>query len=168
MRILEAQNAVLTNAEVYTFLSDQAKQYQSQKRRGPNNLESLRGEVGRKIHYCLPRTNYIAYGDAQMIKYFETFPSPLSQKPLPFEVNSIPVLLKRLRPYKISKGECIMVVNMRPTNTAALNTVIEDMENRFSEEKQEEILNIIIEVLGEFPPAEEADEDAMETTEDGS
>ncbi|KAI0113536.1 HRDC-like protein [Nemania sp. FL0031] len=147
MRVLEAQNAVLTNVEVYTFLSDQAKQYQSQKRRGPPNLEALRGE---------------------MIKYFETFPGPLSQKPLPFDVNSIPVLLKRLRPYKISKGECIMVVNMRPTSTAALNAVIEDMENRFNEEKQEEILNIVIEVLGEFPPPAEEDEDAMETTEDGS
>jgi hypothetical protein len=46
MRILEAQNAVLTNVEVHTFLSDQAKQYKDEKRRGPNNLETLRGEVG--------------------------------------------------------------------------------------------------------------------------
>ncbi|KAJ8104948.1 hypothetical protein ONZ43_g7620 [Nemania bipapillata] len=149
MRILEAQNAVLTNVEVYTFLSNQAQQYQSQKRRGPSNLETLRGE---------------------MLEYFETFPGPLSQKPLPYDVNSIPVLLKRLRPYKITKGECIMVVNMRPTSSAALNAVIEDMGGRFSEEKQDEIINIIIEVLGEFPPpppAEEGDDDAMETTEDG-
>ncbi|KAI0876552.1 HRDC-like protein [Hypoxylon argillaceum] len=147
MRILEAQNAVLTNVEVYTFLSGQAQEYQSQKRRGPPNLEALRGE---------------------MLKYFETFPGPLSQKPLPYDVNSIPVLLKRLRPYKISKGECIMVVNMRPTTIEALNAVIEDMVGRFSEEKQEEIINIIIDVLGQFPPhEEEGDEDAMETTEDG-
>jgi hypothetical protein len=103
-----------------------------------------------------------------MLKYFETFPGPLSQKPLPYDVNSIPVLLNRLRPYKISKGECIMIVNMRPTTTATLNAVIEDMTGRFNEEKQEEIINIIIEVLGEFPPpAEEGDEDAMENTEDG-
>lgn len=47
MRILEAQNAVLTNVEVYTFLSGQAQEYQSQKRRGPPNLEALRGEVGK-------------------------------------------------------------------------------------------------------------------------
>jgi len=45
MRILEAQNAVLTNVEVYTFLTDQAKQYQAEKRRGPANLETVRGEV---------------------------------------------------------------------------------------------------------------------------
>lgn len=51
MRILEAQNAVLTNVEVYAFLSDQAKQYQSQKRRGPSNLEMLRGEVGKLSLY---------------------------------------------------------------------------------------------------------------------
>ncbi|KAI3323925.1 HRDC-like protein [Xylariaceae sp. AK1471] len=146
MRILEAQNAVLTNAEVYTFLSDQAKQYKDQKRRGPNNLEMLRGE---------------------MLKYFETFPNPLSQKPLPYDVSSIPVLLERLSPYNITKGECIMVVNLRPTTIAALNAVLEDMEGRFDEQKQEEILNIVIGVLGEFPPPEEGDEDAMETTEDG-
>ncbi|GAW15831.1 hypothetical protein ANO14919_052530 [Xylariales sp. No.14919] len=147
MRILEAQNAVLTNVEVYTFLSDQAKQYQSQKRRGPSNLEALRGEV---------------------LKYFETFPGPLSQKPLPYDVASIPVLLKRLQPYNITKGECIMVVNLRPTASAALNAVLEDMEGRFNEQQQDEIINIVIEVLGEFPPpAEEGDEHAMETTEDG-
>lgn len=54
MRILEAQNAVLTNVEVYTFLSNQAKEYQSQKRRGPNSLEALRGEVRRSSsNHCL-------------------------------------------------------------------------------------------------------------------
>ncbi|KAI1199317.1 HRDC-like protein [Nemania serpens] len=147
MRILEAQNAVLTNVEVYTFLSNQAKEYQSQKRRGPNSLEALRGE---------------------MLEYFETFPGPLSQKPLPYDVNSIPVLLKRLRPYKISKGECIMVVNLRPTTTAALNAVLEDMEGRFSEQQQEAIIQIVIEVLGEFPPPpEDGEEDGMDTAEDG-
>ncbi|KAI1174535.1 HRDC-like protein [Nemania sp. FL0916] len=147
MRILEAQNAVLTNVEVHKFLSDQAKQYQAEKRRGPSNLETLRDE---------------------MLKYFDTSPNPLSQKPLKYDVDAIPVLLKKLRPYKISKGECIMVVNMRPSNTATLNAVLEDMENRFNEEQQEAIINIIIEVLGEFPPPAEEDEDnVMDTTEEG-
>ncbi|KAI1438954.1 HRDC-like protein [Xylaria sp. CBS 124048] len=141
MRILEAQNAVLTNAEVYTFLTEQAKQYQAQKRRGPANLETLRGE---------------------MIQYFETFPGPLSQKPLPFDVSSIPVLLKRLQPYNITRGECIMLVNIRPASNASLNAVLEDMTERFTEQQQEEIISIVVEILGEFPAAENG-EDAMET-----
>ncbi|KAI1369026.1 HRDC-like protein [Xylaria arbuscula] len=147
MRVLEAQNAVLTNVEVYTFLQNQAKEYQAQKRRGPSNLETLRGEV---------------------INYFETYPGPLSQKPLPYDVNAIPELLKKLKAYNISKGECIMIVNLRPTGTVVLNAVLEDMEGRFTEQQQEEIVNIITEVLGAFPEeeeaAEEGDEEAMETT----
>lgn len=51
MKVLEAQNATLTNLEVYEFLNKQAKEYQSQKRRGPGNLETLRREVGR-LHNC--------------------------------------------------------------------------------------------------------------------
>lgn len=45
MKIVEAQNATLTNLEVYEFLNNQAKEYQAQKRRGPGNLETLRREV---------------------------------------------------------------------------------------------------------------------------
>ncbi|KAI1322714.1 HRDC-like protein [Xylariaceae sp. FL0255] len=142
MRILEAQNSVLTNVEVYTFLSEQAKTYHAEKRRGPGNLEMLRGE---------------------MLKYFETFPGPLSQKPLPYEVSAVPVLVKKLREFKITKGECIMVVNLRPTGVVALNAVIEEMETRFNEEQQQRILDIIIETLGQFPPEEE-DGGAMDTS----
>ncbi|KAI1813356.1 HRDC-like protein [Poronia punctata] len=156
MRILEAQNAVLTNVEVYSFLTEQARQYQTEKRRGPANLETVRKE---------------------MINYLETYPGPLSQKPAPFNVEAIPVLLDKLRPYNITKGECIMFVNLRPTTIAALNAILEHMEGRYDEQKQEEILGIIIEVLGQFPPQEEGEDDdgdgdgdgdAMETAEDGS
>ncbi|RYP82113.1 hypothetical protein DL770_005677 [Monosporascus sp. CRB-9-2] len=132
MRILESQNAVLTNLEVHEFLSAQAKEYQEQKRRGPGNLETLRKE-----------------------------------KPPPFDAAAIPALLQRLRVYQISKGEFIMIFNMRPTNIPTLNAVIEDMEERFTQDEQEDIVNGIAEVLGSFPPPPEEDGegDAMQTTE---
>ncbi|KAF3071179.1 putative rna polymerase iii subunit c17 protein [Daldinia childiae] len=149
MKILEAQSAVLTNVEVYTFLSNQAKQYNDQKRKGPTNLETLRKEV---------------------LQYFESPPGPLSQKPLPFDAAVIPELIKRLRQYQITKGECIMLFNIRPTNVPVLNTVIEDMEDRFNSDQQQEILDIVTEVLGQFPQElEDGDqgEGVMETTENG-
>ncbi|KAI1411164.1 RNA polymerase Rpb4-domain-containing protein [Hypoxylon sp. FL1857] len=145
MKILDAQDAVLTNVEVYTFLSNQAKQYQDQKRKGPANLETVRKEV---------------------LQYLESPPGPLSQKPLPFDTTAIPELIKRLRDYDISKGECIMILNIRPSNIPILNTVIEDMEDRFNGDQQQEILDIIAEVLGQFPQEAEG-EAVMETTEDG-
>ncbi|KAI1376025.1 HRDC-like protein [Hypoxylon crocopeplum] len=140
MKILEAQSAVLTNVEVYTFLNNQAQQYQDQKRKGPANLETLRKEV---------------------LQYFEAPPGPLSQKPLPYDASAIPVLIQRLRQYQITKGEFIMLLNVRPSNIPALNIVIEDMEDRFNSDQQQEILDITIEILGQFPqePEEENQED---------
>ncbi|KAI1804512.1 HRDC-like protein [Daldinia bambusicola] len=149
MKILEAQSAVLTNVEVYTFLANQAKQYEDQKRKGPTNLETIRKEV---------------------LQYFESPPGPLSQKPLPFNSAAIPELIKRLRLYQVTKGECIMLFNIRPTNIPVLNTIIEDMEDRFTSDEQQEILNIVTEVLGQFPEEpEEGDQGdgVMETTENG-
>ena len=53
MKIIESQNAVLTNVEVYQFLTAQAKEYQEQKRRGPGNLETLRREVSETgVFFC--------------------------------------------------------------------------------------------------------------------
>lgn len=94
-----------------------------------------------------------------MLQYFEASPGPLSQKPLPYDPAAIPTLFKKLRQYQISKGEFIMMFNVRPTSIPVLNTVIEDMEERFSEEKQNEILGIITEVLGQFPEEEENGEE---------
>ncbi|KAI0602426.1 RNA polymerase III, subunit C17 [Biscogniauxia sp. FL1348] len=146
MKILEAQSAVLTNVEVYEFLNDQAKRYHDQKRRGPANLETLRKEV---------------------LQYLESHPNPLSQKPLPYDTSAIPKLIQRLRPYEMSKGELAMIVNMRPTSVANLNAVLEDMEERFGDDQQQEIVDIVIEILGQFPPPAEEDDqgDAMQTTE---
>lgn len=61
----------------------------------------------------------------------------------------------------------IMMLNLRPTNPVALNTVIEDMEVRFHQDQQEDISAGIAEVLGQFPEEEDgaAEEDIMETTE---
>jgi hypothetical protein len=52
-----------------------------------------------------------------------------------------------------------MIMNLRPTNAGNLNTVVEEMEDRFSDEQQEEIVAIIGEVLGR--PDGEAERQAM-------
>ncbi|KAJ1338478.1 DNA-directed RNA polymerase III subunit RPC9 [Microdochium nivale] len=147
MKIVEAQNATLTNLEVYEFLNNQAKEYQAQKRRGPGNLETLRREL---------------------LQYFEAAPGPLSQKPQPFDTSAIKLLMERLRQHEITKGEFIMLVNLRPTNIPSLNTVLEDMESRYNEEQQEDIVQGVLEILGQFPAADGEggdDADAMQTTE---
>ncbi|KAL7944647.1 RNA polymerase Rpb4 domain-containing protein [Trichoderma barbatum] len=146
MKVIEAQAAVLTNFEVLQHLSQQKDRYKQRKRRGPPNLETVVREL---------------------IQYLQSHPNPLSQKPSTYAPDCISQLLERLSPYELSKGEVVMILNLRPASVAALNTVIEEMGERFSEEQQEEMVTIILEVLGQFeagdPNANGSADDAAET-----
>lgn len=98
----------------------------------------------------------------KLLQYMRTNPNPLSQTPLTYTQDSISQLLERLRPYNLAKGEVVMLINLRPASVAALNTIIEDMTERFDEEQQEAIVAAIAEVLGMFPEAEEGQEEQGE------
>lgn len=91
-----------------------------------------------------------------------TRPNPLSQTPFTYSQDSISQLLERLRPYNLAKGEVVMLINLRPASVAALNTIIEDMTERFDEEQQEAIVAAIADVLGMFPESEEGQEEQAE------
>ncbi|KAH6604883.1 hypothetical protein Trco_006590 [Trichoderma cornu-damae] len=129
MKVMEAQAAVLTNYEVLQHLSQQKDRYKQRKRRGPPNLETVVREL---------------------IQYLQSYPNPLSQKPSAYDPGCISRLLERLSPYELSKGEVVMILNLRPASVAALNTIIEEMGERFSDEQQEEMVTIVLEVLGQF------------------
>ena len=52
-----------------------------------------------------------------------------------------------------------MVMNLRPSKPENLNTIVEEMEERFSDDTQKEIVRVITEVLGK--PDGEAERQAM-------
>jgi hypothetical protein len=52
-----------------------------------------------------------------------------------------------------------MIMNLRPTKPENLNTIVEEMESRFTDEEQNNIVQVIAEVLGR--PDGEAERQAM-------
>jgi len=148
MKILEAQSAQLTNFEVYEHLKDlketHAKIPKGNGRR-PGNLETIIKEVQPPFAFIL---GYFT-DTAKLIDYFEEAPSPLGSKPYAYNQRTIRTLLTKLRKFDLTKAEVIMIMNLRPTKPENLNTMIEDMEERFpKEEQQNEIVEVIAEVLG--------------------
>ncbi|KAK2607753.1 hypothetical protein N8I77_006405 [Diaporthe amygdali] len=135
MKILESQSAILTNFEVYQhLLGEQQKARQPErKRQVPRNLQTVIKEV---------------------IDQLRTQPDPLSQKPITYDASSIGRLVDKLRDYDLTKGETIMIINLRPDNPAVLAACVEDAESRFDEDKQQAMLAIIEEVLGPLPVKE--------------
>lgn len=94
----------------------------------------------------------------QVLEYFKTPPNPLSQQPIVYNGFTIHRLVDRLQEYDLSKGEMIIILNVRPENLAVLSACIEDFMTRFTEDQQNEIQVIIEEVLGPFPPKEHAED----------
>ena len=48
-----------------------------------------------------------------------------------------------------------MLLNLRPQSFGVLDTIVEEMESRFDDVQQEQILNIVGDVLGR-PPGDES------------
>ncbi|KAL5612089.1 hypothetical protein BROUX41_000363 [Berkeleyomyces rouxiae] len=124
MKVLEAQSAVLSNYEVWKHLSEKT-------RRGPPNLETVVREL---------------------MTYLDTHPNPL-QSPVTYDAGTIGSLVEGLRPYDLTKAEMVMILNIKPTSLPLLSAVVEDMENRFTAEQGEQMLEVILEVMG---PTKEA------------
>lgn len=102
-----------------------------------------------------------------MLVYLRSRLSPLGQEPTTYRPECIAQLLERLRPYDLSKGEVVMLLNHRPASVVALNTLVEDLAERFTDEQQADMVAIIARVLGEFEAGDgaskadgAADEDA--------
>ena len=112
----------------------------------------------------------------QVITYLREKPGPLAnqEQTQSYNQNSATVLLEKIRdakfPTDIAKGEFLQILNMRPSSSAQLSAVIEDMEDRFTEEDQNRLIDIIAEVLGRDEPAQNGteDENAMESIETGN
>ncbi|KAK4115788.1 hypothetical protein N656DRAFT_400701 [Canariomyces notabilis] len=152
MKILESQNALLSNYEVYQHIIDQRKKSKAQDgRRLPGNAHHIMKEV---------------------LAYLRQKPSPLEkqEETQAYSPEVIPRLLEKIReanlPSDLTKGEVLSILNLRPTSVAVLSTAIEDMEERFSEEEQNRVVDIIVEVLGRDDPEHEAEQGEGEEVED--
>ncbi|KAK0747584.1 RNA polymerase Rpb4-domain-containing protein [Apiosordaria backusii] len=154
MKILESQSAVLTNYEVYQHIVDiqQRNSAGKKKRRMPEDAFRLSKEV---------------------LKYLQTEPNPLhNQKETQrYSENSLQLLCEKFAESfpDITKGEGLAIFDVRPTNIAVLTTLIEDIDTRFTEQEQQQIIDLIVEILGKDEPKDEEDEEeeGEEGAEDG-
>ncbi|KAK4166676.1 RNA polymerase Rpb4-domain-containing protein [Cladorrhinum sp. PSN259] len=155
MKVLEAQVCLISNYEVYQQIIDTRAQNKAKKIRAPENLFNLQ---------------------TQVLDYFRTRPGPLreQEEKQNYHDGAFDRLFERLEQenfrQKLTKGEAICICNIRPMSAPTLSGVIEDIENRFTEEEQNRIVEIIAEVLGSDDPREEEEEEGEggnEGAEDG-
>lgn len=163
MKVLESQNAVLTNFEVYQHLLNEQWKFKQpdRKRKVPRAVQNLIKDVRFSLSYHSRMGMFVVLDIdmlSQVIEYLRTSPNPFGQNPITYDGFTIGRLVTRLSGYELTKGETIMILNVRPENAAILSTCIEDFMIRFTEDQQNEIQAIIEEVLGPFPERQEEPE----------
>ncbi|MCJ1473724.1 hypothetical protein MMC13_002375 [Lambiella insularis] len=136
LQILASQSATLTNHEVLSHL---------------HSLSSRRAQPNSKTPAPLPTPSLKAPNYETILKelteYLSTSPLPTYAAPF-YSAAATRTLLQRLKPYHLTKAETLMVLNLRPRDLGLLDCVVEECDERFSEEQQEAILRIVGEVLG--------------------
>ncbi|XP_019856999.1 PREDICTED: DNA-directed RNA polymerase III subunit RPC9-like [Amphimedon queenslandica] len=75
--------------------------------------------------------------------------------------DCISKFLESLSKYKLTKAEKLQLVNLRPTQPVELQLVIEEIEERFSEEEISDIIDLVTEHL----PISESSEETGDNNE---
>lgn len=81
----------------------------------------------------------------EALQYFSTTPCTTQSKEVIYE------FVKKLEPFKLTKPEKLCILNTRPSKPLDIQAIVEESEERLTEEQVDEILNIVEEILP--PPA---------------
>ncbi|XP_002739426.1 DNA-directed RNA polymerase III subunit RPC9-like [Saccoglossus kowalevskii] len=119
MEIIDESAAMLSNYEVYTLLNELAV--------------NIKGK--RKANASQQNLATISY---ETIKYLEKTPCVEQNEEV------IGDFLKCLEPYKLTKAEKMQLLNSRPKSAVEIQLMIEESEERLTEEQTEELLDLII------------------------
>ncbi|XP_033115597.1 DNA-directed RNA polymerase III subunit RPC9-like isoform X2 [Anneissia japonica] len=109
---------MLSNYEVLTLLKDLQSQSDGKRK-------------GTKMHQNLATVSY------ETMKYLEKTPCK-EQTP-----EIIKNFLLALEPYKLTKAEKLQLLNQRPTSAVEIQLMIEESEERLTEDQIEELLQLI-------------------------
>ncbi|MCJ1364351.1 hypothetical protein MMC16_003461 [Acarospora aff. strigata] len=135
MKILETQSATLTNYEVLKHLE---------------TIHSTTPEDSNSNNATTMKSGNLETVVKELTDYLLLTPrSPLSlSQQNPYTSSTIPTLLSALKPYDLTKAELLMILNLRPDNPGVLDCIVEELDQRFSEEEVGAILGVVGDVLG--------------------
>ncbi|XP_014681313.1 PREDICTED: DNA-directed RNA polymerase III subunit RPC9-like isoform X2 [Priapulus caudatus] len=130
MEVKSENTLLLSNYEVYSLL----KELQSSEKGGKKM---------RKLQKHLATISY------ETIKYLEK--TPCSQQ----DAQLVRAFLTAVQPFRLTKAEKLQLLNQRPTTAVEIQLLIEESEERLSEQEIEQLLTIVATTLPGSEPSEQ-------------
>lgn len=169
MKVLDKGTIKLDNAEILKWIGEKRHQHSKiqalEKKHGSKGLSSMPTNFSRSLekheHYLTrqskPYKNNAAYGKANK-ESIGKFADLLEQRILsPIEAEfkapgiSVEVMERQHKEYEkkeLTESELLIIANLRPSNVAMLQPMIEMVTERFSEDEQQIIVDSVKEVYG--------------------
>ncbi|KAM8778503.1 DNA-directed RNA polymerase III subunit RPC9 [Rhynchonycteris naso] len=139
----DANSALLSNYEVFQLLTD---------------LKEQRKEVGKNKHSSGQQNlNTITY---ETLKYISKTPCR-HQSP-----EIVREFLTAMKSHKLTKAEKLQLLNHRPMTAVEIQLIVEESEERLTEEQMEELLHTVTSILPAEPEAEPKTDANLDATMD--
>jgi hypothetical protein len=141
MEVVNENAALLSNYDVFSLLTDLQAGENGQKK--PNKFLQNLATISYETIKCLEKTPC----KDQSPEIIEKF-------------------MKSLVPYNLSKAEKLQLLNHRPTAAVEIQLLIEESEERLTEDQIEELLQLVADCLIPESPENEEDDEDEEMIED--
>ncbi|KJE93605.1 hypothetical protein CAOG_04367 [Capsaspora owczarzaki ATCC 30864] len=142
---LEPITALLSNYEVYTIVS--AVTNGTWSLAGGSSAQPAPAGSASAQPTHIQALHTIAY---EVRQYLAETPCHVQNK------QSIEAFVKAVQPFQLTKGEILQLINLRPATLPAMTPLVEEIEERLTEDRINQLLELIQQLLPE-PPT-----DAME------
>ncbi|SAM07320.1 hypothetical protein [Absidia glauca] len=139
MKIKNTRSALISNYEVFDLVNDRIS-YQKQIQQSQSNVDYP--EHLRTIQF-------------ELVEYIKGTPTSTQSE------DQVKAFLQQIDRYSLTLGEKVQVLNLRPKSAVEIYLLIEECEERFSEEDLDNILSIISTTL----PRPDEDDDGIEEME---
>uniref|UniRef100_A0A669DZ91 DNA-directed RNA polymerase III subunit RPC9 n=1 Tax=Oreochromis niloticus TaxID=8128 RepID=A0A669DZ91_ORENI len=161
MEVKNANAAMLSNYEVFKLLTDLKEQRKDSGKHkhsvGQQNLNTIMYEVRKRpLRFFVPVmfTHFQKHGHSlvcpstQTLKYLSKMPCS-RQSP-----EIVKEFLTTMVPHKLTKAEKLQLLNHRPLTAVEIQLLVEESEERLSEEQIEELIQTVTDVLPGDPEQE--------------
>ncbi|XP_035691818.1 DNA-directed RNA polymerase III subunit RPC9-like [Branchiostoma floridae] len=120
MEVVNDQAAMLSNYEVFSLLKEIESKGKKKKSRAQQNLATITYET---------------------LKYLSNTPCTLQNPEMVAE------FMEALGPYNLTKAEKLQLLNHRPSSAVEIQLIIEESEERLTEEQIDELLQLVADKL---------------------